>query len=215
MRRLSERARAAASARATAGEGVRPSRAPRTACSSMPASPSRTRPRSCRTSPRSASATSTARPTSGRAPAARTATTWSTTTRSIPRSATATTSSGSSPRCARTAWVTSSTSCRITSASWAPTTPGGWTCSRTARRRYTRISSISTGTPSNPARADKVLVPVLADPYGAVLERGELELRFERDSGSFAVFYHEHRLPLDPRTYPRILDRVAGAGLEQ
>jgi (1->4)-alpha-D-glucan 1-alpha-D-glucosylmutase len=63
--------------------------------------------------------------------------------------------------------------------------------------------------PSNPDRAHKVLVPVLADPYGTVLERGELELRFEPDTGSFAVFYQSHRLPLDPHTYPRILDRVA------
>ena len=63
--------------------------------------------------------------------------------------------------------------------------------------------------PSNPDRAHKVLVPVLADPYATALERGELELRFERDTGSFAVFYGAHRLPLDPRTYPRILDRVA------
>lgn len=63
----------------------------------------------------------------------------------------------------------------------------------------------------NPANAQlngKVLVPVLGDPYGIVLEQGELELRFEREQGSFAVFYHEHRLPLDPRTYPRVLDRV-------
>jgi (1->4)-alpha-D-glucan 1-alpha-D-glucosylmutase len=63
--------------------------------------------------------------------------------------------------------------------------------------------------PANPDRAHKVLVPVLADPYGTVLERGELELRFEPASGSFAVFYQPHRLPLDPRTYPRILDRVS------
>src|SRR5580704_9699797 len=63
--------------------------------------------------------------------------------------------------------------------------------------------------PSNPDRAHKVLVPVLAAPYGSVLERGELELRFEADSGSIAAYYQSHRLPLDPRTYPRILDRVA------
>jgi (1->4)-alpha-D-glucan 1-alpha-D-glucosylmutase len=62
--------------------------------------------------------------------------------------------------------------------------------------------------PANPDRAHKVLVPVLAEPYGSVLERGELELRFEPHSGCFAVYYHAHRLPLDPRTYPRILDRV-------
>jgi len=63
--------------------------------------------------------------------------------------------------------------------------------------------------PSNPDRAHKVLVPVLADPYGTVLERGELALRFEPEQGSFAAYYQTHRLPLDPRTYPRILDRVA------
>jgi (1->4)-alpha-D-glucan 1-alpha-D-glucosylmutase len=63
--------------------------------------------------------------------------------------------------------------------------------------------------PPNLDRAAKVLVPVLAAPYATVLERGELELRFERDSGSFAVFYGPHRMPLDPRTYPRILDRAA------
>jgi (1->4)-alpha-D-glucan 1-alpha-D-glucosylmutase len=62
--------------------------------------------------------------------------------------------------------------------------------------------------PANPALQGKVLVPVLGDPYGVVLERGELELRFERESGSFAVFYHEHRMPIDPKTYPRITDRV-------
>jgi malto-oligosyltrehalose synthase len=62
--------------------------------------------------------------------------------------------------------------------------------------------------PVNAALADKVLVPVLAEPYGIVLERGDLQLRFERELGSFAIHYHEHRLPLDPRTYPRILDAV-------
>ncbi|MGH8139334.1 MAG: malto-oligosyltrehalose synthase [Steroidobacteraceae bacterium] len=62
--------------------------------------------------------------------------------------------------------------------------------------------------PSNTQLKGKVLVPVLGDPYGVVLEQGELELRFERELGSFAVFYHEHRLPLDPKTYPRVIDRV-------
>jgi (1->4)-alpha-D-glucan 1-alpha-D-glucosylmutase len=65
--------------------------------------------------------------------------------------------------------------------------------------------------PANPALKGKVLVPVLGDPYGVVLERGELELRFEREFGSFAVFYHEHRMPIDPKAYPRILDRVVGS----
>lgn len=62
--------------------------------------------------------------------------------------------------------------------------------------------------PSNPLLADKVLAPVLGEPYGAVLERGEIELRFEADSGSISAFYHEHRLPLDPRDYAGILERA-------
>lgn len=63
-------------------------------------------------------------------------------------------------------------------------------------------------TPANPVLAHKVLVPVLGDTYGVVLESGEIELRFEPEWGSFAFFYHEHRFPLDPRTYPRVLDRA-------
>lgn len=62
--------------------------------------------------------------------------------------------------------------------------------------------------PANAALADKVLVPVLAAPYGEVLERGDLKLQFERELGSFAIQYYEHRMPLDPRTYPRIIDAM-------
>lgn len=52
---------------------------------------------------------------------------------------------------------------------------------------------------------DKVLVPVLGDHYGVVLERGELELRFDRDAGAFSLFYFEHRFPIDPKEYPQVL----------
>ncbi len=60
--------------------------------------------------------------------------------------------------------------------------------------------------PANPALAGKLLVPVLGESYGRVLERRELEPRFERAAGIFAIYYHEHRFPLDPRSYPRILE---------
>ena len=60
----------------------------------------------------------------------------------------------------------------------------------------------------DPALNGKVLIPILGDHYGHVLERGELVLRFERDTGSFAIFHHEHRLPVDPRDYPLILKRA-------
>jgi (1->4)-alpha-D-glucan 1-alpha-D-glucosylmutase len=59
--------------------------------------------------------------------------------------------------------------------------------------------------------AGKVLVPVLGDHYGRVLERGELRLAFEPAVGTFAVHYHEHYLPIDPREYPRLLERAKSA----
>lgn len=58
---------------------------------------------------------------------------------------------------------------------------------------------------------DQVLLPVLGDLYGEVLEQGELRLRFDAATGSFSVWYYEHRLPLCPSTYHRIL----GPCLEQ
>jgi len=54
----------------------------------------------------------------------------------------------------------------------------------------------------------KVLLPLLGDHYGNVLERGELVLRFDRDNGSFSVWYFEHRFPIAVRDYPRILRAV-------
>ena len=62
--------------------------------------------------------------------------------------------------------------------------------------------------PVNVYLTNRVLIPVLGDHYGLVLERGELKLAFDAQSGSFSVFYFEHRLPVDPREYPRILDRA-------
>ena len=50
---------------------------------------------------------------------------------------------------------------------------------------------------------NKVLVPVLGDQFGAVLERGELTLF--RDGGAFWLRYYEHRFPIAPRAVPRIL----------
>ena len=66
-------------------------------------------------------------------------------------------------------------------------------------------------TPQDPDLAGKVLVPVLGSSYGTVLERGEIALRFEPETGGFAIRYFEHRFPLDPRTYPQVLvEALAG-----
>jgi (1->4)-alpha-D-glucan 1-alpha-D-glucosylmutase len=58
--------------------------------------------------------------------------------------------------------------------------------------------------PNRGSMRDRILVPVLGDAYGIVLERGELQLEFDAAAGSFSVRYHDHRLPIDPREYPRI-----------
>jgi (1->4)-alpha-D-glucan 1-alpha-D-glucosylmutase len=60
----------------------------------------------------------------------------------------------------------------------------------------------------------KVLIPVLHDHYGAVLESGELKLAFHPARGGFDISYRDHRLPVDPREYPRIL-QMCGAGASE
>jgi (1->4)-alpha-D-glucan 1-alpha-D-glucosylmutase len=54
---------------------------------------------------------------------------------------------------------------------------------------------------------NKVLLPILGERYGRVLENGEFRLALE--NGAFFLRYHEAKLPLNPRTYPMILDRAA------
>ena len=51
----------------------------------------------------------------------------------------------------------------------------------------------------------RVLLPVLGGPYGATLTAGEIELRFDADHGSFNFWYWEHRFPVSPHVYRRIL----------
>jgi (1->4)-alpha-D-glucan 1-alpha-D-glucosylmutase len=51
---------------------------------------------------------------------------------------------------------------------------------------------------------DKVLLPILGDQYGRVLERGELQVRF--DAGSFTLCYYNHELPIAPGTYRYVLE---------
>jgi len=52
----------------------------------------------------------------------------------------------------------------------------------------------------------KLLVPFLGDQYGAVLESGQLELRFDPETGGLAVWAHgTHKLPICPLHYQRVL----------
>lgn len=51
---------------------------------------------------------------------------------------------------------------------------------------------------------DKVLLPILDEPYGRFIEAGRLKLFFEQ--GRFGISVDQTRLPVDPRTYPVLLE---------
>jgi (1->4)-alpha-D-glucan 1-alpha-D-glucosylmutase len=57
--------------------------------------------------------------------------------------------------------------------------------------------------PVKPELKGKLLLPLLADQYGRVLERGELQLRFE--NGTLLLRYFDRDLPINPRQSPRVL----------
>ncbi|MEO8858773.1 MAG: malto-oligosyltrehalose synthase [Burkholderiaceae bacterium] len=63
--------------------------------------------------------------------------------------------------------------------------------------------------PPNAALRGKLLVPVLGDSYGSVLDSGAIELVLDVSAGALALRYHEHRLPLDPNSYPLVLRAAA------
>jgi (1->4)-alpha-D-glucan 1-alpha-D-glucosylmutase len=58
--------------------------------------------------------------------------------------------------------------------------------------------------PVKPELENRVLIPVLGDQYGAVLENRELNLAF--DQGCFFVYFHEYKFPILPETYIDILN---------
>lgn len=75
---------------------------------------------------------------------------------------------------------------------------------------YARFFDIDWYPTNRGALRGKVLLPVLGDHYRVVLEDGDLELKFEPEAGSFSVNYYEHRCPLDPKSYPIVLEGLQG-----
>ena len=61
--------------------------------------------------------------------------------------------------------------------------------------------------PIKPELKDRVLVPLLEDQYGSVLENGKFTLAFSE--GAFQLRYADHVLPLALATYETILDAPA------
>ena len=71
-----------------------------------------------------------------------------------------------------------------------------------ASSRYATVFDID-WTPLKPELEQKVLLPVLGDTYGAVLERQEIRLEYV--NGAFHARYYDLVFPIAPGTYDRIL----------
>jgi len=54
---------------------------------------------------------------------------------------------------------------------------------------------------------DTVLLPILGDHYGRVVDAGEI--RLERTEGSFTFHYHEHVMPVAPRSLNDLVEHAA------
>jgi (1->4)-alpha-D-glucan 1-alpha-D-glucosylmutase len=59
--------------------------------------------------------------------------------------------------------------------------------------------------PLAPDLQNKILLAILGDSYGKILDNGELKLRFMAESGRFWLDYYEHAMPINPNTYGIIL----------
>ncbi len=61
--------------------------------------------------------------------------------------------------------------------------------------------------PLKPELGNKVLLPILGDQYGVILENGELHLQYQE--GEFCLWYYQTPLPIAPPSYGQILRYVA------
>lgn len=59
--------------------------------------------------------------------------------------------------------------------------------------------------PQQPDLSGRVLLPVLGDHYGKILESGQLTLFFDENRGCFYIHYYDHRFPVSPKSFPTIL----------
>lgn len=62
-----------------------------------------------------------------------------------------------------------------------------------------------------------VLLPILGRAYGDALQTGEIALKYDAGTGSFAAWYYDHKLPINPQRYGEMLRTIvaaAGAGGE-
>jgi (1->4)-alpha-D-glucan 1-alpha-D-glucosylmutase len=68
---------------------------------------------------------------------------------------------------------------------------------------YSTYFDIGWHSSPRPELMGRVLIPILAEPYGKALESGRLQLAYH--NGTFFIQYLEHHFPIDPRTYEIVL----------
>jgi (1->4)-alpha-D-glucan 1-alpha-D-glucosylmutase len=56
-----------------------------------------------------------------------------------------------------------------------------------------------------------VLLPILGRPYGDALQAGEIALKYDADTGSFAAWHFDHKLPINPQRYSEMLRTIVAA----
>jgi (1->4)-alpha-D-glucan 1-alpha-D-glucosylmutase len=60
----------------------------------------------------------------------------------------------------------------------------------------------------DPSLRGRVLLPVLADPFGDAVMGGSIKLTFDAQTGSFSLWHGEHRFPVRPSDYAEIIARA-------
>ncbi|HXD46711.1 MAG TPA: malto-oligosyltrehalose synthase [Pseudolabrys sp.] len=55
-----------------------------------------------------------------------------------------------------------------------------------------------------------VLLPILGRPYGDALQSGEIELKYDAETGGFALWYFDNKLPVNPQRYSEMLRTIVG-----
>ncbi len=76
---------------------------------------------------------------------------------------------------------------------------------------YSNFFDITWWQPDRPELRDKVLLPLLGQPYGTVLEQGQLQLKHEQ--GKFFICYYDRRFPVAPQSYEKTSTDQALASL--
>lgn len=53
-----------------------------------------------------------------------------------------------------------------------------------------------------------VLLPILGEPYGDALREGNIRLKFDASEGTFAAWYFDHKLPINPQRYAEVIRHI-------